>query len=120
MFFSDSTSTSKVVIVKNDCQQRIYRAKDYANLRHHFSTISHEEIRNHWHKHPNGGGWVENCSVVMPGVFVGPEACVSGKYSYLDCNRQDSLKLMGKTHCRFINKTTTTTTTTTNTHPPHA
>ncbi len=37
-----------------------------------------EEVREGWHRHPNGGGWVQDTAHVDPTAYVGPSAEVSG------------------------------------------
>ena len=36
------------------------------------------EKRKGWHKHPNGGGWVEDSAKVDESCYVGPDAWISG------------------------------------------
>ena len=36
-------------------------------------------VKEEWHQHPNGGGWVQNTASVEEAAFIGPRAIVSDK-----------------------------------------
>ena len=36
------------------------------------------EVREGWHRHPNGGGWVEDTAFVAPEAWVGPLGVACG------------------------------------------
>jgi len=38
--------------------------------------VSTEEVRDGWHRHLNGGGWVQDTAAVEASAFVGPDAWV--------------------------------------------
>jgi hypothetical protein len=37
-----------------------------------------DAVENNWHKHPNGGGWVENIAIVEDTAYVSSVAIVKG------------------------------------------
>src|ERR1700730_8864363 len=56
------------------------------------SLTGDRALESNWHRHSNGGGWVENCSIVDDSAFVGPGAIVYGK----DTLVHNGAKVFGK------------------------
>lgn len=46
-----------------------------AELRERFPKVP----ANAWHRHPNGGGWVQDTAYVEESAYIGPEAVVCGQ-----------------------------------------
>ena len=44
-------------------------------------------IRDHWHQHPKGRGWVERTTTIDPTAYVGPKAIVMGTAHVLGMSR---------------------------------